>query len=119
MRPTRIAFVVLAACTPPTHDKAPPRETAVATLPLADGRTATVSFIDESATASPEALRHYLRVADPIESRQALNDGFVATIGTETYVLREIHRRWMRCHATTGDDKARDEVIAACKAYKP
>lgn len=118
MRRTSIAVAALVACTPPVHEKKPPAEAPLATLSLKDGRTATVSAIDESATASPEALRQYLRLTGPINSRQAISDGFVATIDTETYVIREIHNAWVRCHATTTDDATRDEVIALCQGYK-
>jgi len=119
MRRTSIAIAVLVACTPPVHERKPPKEKPLATLSLKDGRTAIVSSIDEVATASPEALRHYLQLTAPIESRQAISDGFVATIDTETYVIREIHNAWVRCHATATDDATRDEVIAICRAYKP
>lgn len=119
MRGTSVSIVLLVACTPPVHEKKPPAEKPLATLSLKDGRIATVSRIDESATASPEALRQYLRVTGDITSRQALSDGFVATIETETFVIREIHNAWIRCHATTTDDATRDEVIALCRSYRP
>jgi hypothetical protein len=119
MRRTSIAIAWLVACTPPVHEKKPPAEKPLATLSLKDGRTAIVSAIDEAATASPEALRHYLKVTGDITSRQAISDGFVATIDTETYVIRELHHAWIRCHATTPDAATRDEVIALCRSFKP
>ncbi|HTL36738.1 MAG TPA: hypothetical protein VL326_26570 [Kofleriaceae bacterium] len=98
-------------------EKKPPKGTVIETL-AAGSASVVVETIEPAASASPEALRQYQLSQAPIEHRQGLNDGFTATFGGQTHVLRERHNRWYDCYAAVTNDAMRDEVIAACKSYK-
>ena len=111
------SLLVLLACTPAPPERMKPFEPIVGLVP-AGRTTALVQRIDDAASASPEALRQYQHSTAPIESRRALSDGFAATLGGEVHVLRERRNRWFDCHAPIADDATRDEVIAACRAFK-
>jgi hypothetical protein len=117
MRTSSVVLAVLAACTPNVPEKKPPKGAVIETL-AAGSAAVVVETIEPAASASPEALRQYLLSKAPIEHRQALNDGFTATFGGQTHVLRERRNRWYDCHALVTDDAMRDEVIATCKSYK-
>lgn len=112
-----VVAVALAACTPNVPEKKPPQGTVIETL-SAGSASVVVETIGIAAAASPEALRQYLLSKDPIDHRAALNDGFTATFGGQTHVLRERRNRWYHCHAQVTDDAMRDDVIATCKSYK-
>ena len=111
------------ACTPNVPEKKPPHGEVVELLHLPSGEPVVVETIADAASASPEALRQYLRSKATIDSRLALDDGFAATFTDEatreTHVLREAHHHWYRCHAQVTDDAMRDAVIALCKSEKP
>jgi hypothetical protein len=114
-----VAIVAVAACTPNVPAKQAPKGDVIDTLSIGSNNAAvTIETIGSAASASPEALRQYLLSKAPIDHRQALSDGFAATFGGHTHVLRERHNRWFRCHADVTDDAMRDEVIALCKSYK-
>ncbi|HUS27215.1 MAG TPA: hypothetical protein VMZ53_01865 [Kofleriaceae bacterium] len=119
MATSRLSLLVLtlAACTPNVPEKKPPKGALIETL-AAGSNAVVVETIEPAASASPEALRQYLLSKAPIDHRAALADGFTATFGGETHVLRERHNRWYRCHAPVTDDAMRDDVIAVCKSYK-
>jgi hypothetical protein len=109
-----IAIMAIAACTPNVPAKRAPKGDVIDTLSIgSSATTVTIETIGTAASASPEALSKA-----PIDHREALSDGFTATFGGETHVLRERHNRWFRCHAQVTDDAMRDQVIALCKSYK-
>ena len=118
MRRTVLA-VLVTACTPNVPAKQPPKGELIETLSIgSNGGAIIVETIGTAASASPEALRQYLLLKAPIDHRLPLSDGFAATFGGVTHVVRERHNRWFRCYAPVTDDAMRDEVIARCKAYK-
>lgn len=107
--------------------------------PIPDGRMLGVILerTPPESTAAPEALRHYLETklwdkgtTAEIEKREALSDGFAATLlvksvvdpdhpTREVYVIKELGSEWFRCFANWVDsDATRDQVLALCKSIK-
>lgn len=76
-----------------------------------------VEKVDPRAVAGPDAFRQQMQLDGVIETREAIDDGFVTTIGGVTYVVREIGRDWYSC-SKRASLAEREVVITACKAFK-